>query len=114
MSGRRSRSKGARTERSIVNALQANGMAAVRVRLSGVVGGRFAGGSAAPEQPAANYSRLSRLDDMGLIWLLRGRPVTSLTEIQATIQHTALTYRKRRKPALGPVGGSLDDMGAVT
>jgi hypothetical protein len=43
MSGRRSHRKGARTERSIVNALQANGMAAVRVTLSGAVGGRFAG-----------------------------------------------------------------------
>jgi hypothetical protein len=43
MSGRRSRSKGARTERSIVHALQANGVAAVRVPLSGIVGGRFAG-----------------------------------------------------------------------
>ena len=41
MSGRRSRRKGARTERSIVNALQAKGIAAVR--LSGAVGGRFAG-----------------------------------------------------------------------
>ena len=39
MSGRRSR-------RSI--ALQANGMAAVRVPLSGAVGTRFAGGSATP------------------------------------------------------------------
>ncbi len=43
MSGRRSRAKGARTERGIVNALKANGIAAVRVPLSGAVGGRFAG-----------------------------------------------------------------------
>ena len=43
MSGRRSRSTGARTERGIVNALQAHGIAAVRVPLSGAVGGRFAG-----------------------------------------------------------------------
>jgi Holliday junction resolvase len=43
MSGRRSRKKGARTERSIVNALQVSGMAAVRVPLSGAAGGRFAG-----------------------------------------------------------------------
>ena len=43
MSGRRSRAKGARTERSIVNALKASGIAAVRVPLSGAVGGRFAG-----------------------------------------------------------------------
>ena len=43
MSGRRSHSKGVRTERSIVNALKANGIAAVRVPLSGAVGGRFAG-----------------------------------------------------------------------
>ena len=41
MSGRRSRS--ARTERSIVQALQANGIAAVRVPLSGSARGRFAG-----------------------------------------------------------------------
>ncbi len=43
MSGRRSRSKGARTERSIVKVLKASGVAAVRVPLSGAVGGRFAG-----------------------------------------------------------------------
>jgi Archaeal holliday junction resolvase (hjc) len=43
MSGRRSRNKGARTERGVVNALKARGMAAVRVPLSGAVGGRFAG-----------------------------------------------------------------------
>jgi Holliday junction resolvase len=43
MSERRSRSKGARIERGIVNALQAYGVAAVRVPLSGAVGGRFAG-----------------------------------------------------------------------
>jgi Holliday junction resolvase len=43
MSGRRSRSKGARTERGVVNALKASGIAAVRVPLSGAVGGRFAG-----------------------------------------------------------------------
>ena len=43
MSGRRSRSKGARAERGIVNALLANGIAAARVPLSGAGGGRFAG-----------------------------------------------------------------------
>jgi Holliday junction resolvase len=43
MSGRRSRIKGARTERGLVNALKARGIAAVRVPLSGAVGGRFAG-----------------------------------------------------------------------
>ena len=43
MNGRRSRAKGARTERSIVNTLKASGIAAVRVPLSGAVGGRFAG-----------------------------------------------------------------------
>jgi Holliday junction resolvase len=42
MSGRRSRAKGARTQRSIVNLLQGRGIAAVRVPLS-AVGGRFAG-----------------------------------------------------------------------
>jgi Holliday junction resolvase len=42
MSGRCCRNKGARTERGIVKALQANGIAAVRVPLSGAAGGRFA------------------------------------------------------------------------
>jgi hypothetical protein len=41
MSGRRSRAKDARTERGIVNALKARGIAALP--LSGMVGGRFAG-----------------------------------------------------------------------
>jgi hypothetical protein len=36
-----------------------------------------------PERPAANYSRLSRLNDVGLIWLLRGRPVIALTATDA-------------------------------
>jgi Holliday junction resolvase len=41
--GRPSRDKGARSERSIVAALQTAGFAAVRVPLSGAVGGRFGG-----------------------------------------------------------------------
>jgi hypothetical protein len=67
-----------------------------------------------PERPAANYSRLSRYDTMGLIWLLHGRPVTNLTETQAAIQGVVKVYRKLNKPALGPLGDSLDDFGAVT
>src|SRR5262245_51264361 len=43
MSGRRSRNKGTRTERAIVRALQSEGLAAVRVPLSGAAGGRFTG-----------------------------------------------------------------------
>jgi len=43
MSGLRSRNKGARVERGIVRALQAEGFAAARVPLSGAAGGRFAG-----------------------------------------------------------------------
>jgi hypothetical protein len=68
-----------------------------------------------PERPAGNYSRLSRLDDTGLIWLLRGRPVVALTETTAAIQGATavLTYRKINKPALGPVGDSLDDWRAT-
>ena len=65
-----------------------------------------------PERPAANYSRSSRLDDTGLIWLLRGRPVIALTETTAAIRGATamLTYRKLNKPALGPLGDSFDDM----
>jgi hypothetical protein len=69
-----------------------------------------------PERPAATYSCLSRYDETGLIWLLRGRPVIALTETIAAIQGATavLTYRKLNKPALGPFGNSLDDMGAAT
>ena len=54
-----------------------------------------------PEQPAANYSRLSRLDETGLIWLLRGRLVITLTATEAVMRcHSGatLTYR-RNEPA---------------
>jgi hypothetical protein len=66
-----------------------------------------------PERPAASYRRLSRYDETGLIWLLRGRPVVALTETTAAIQGAAaiMTYRKLNKPALGPLGDSLDDLG---
>jgi hypothetical protein len=64
-----------------------------------------------PERPAATYRRLSRYDQTGLIWLLHGRPVIALTDTTATIQGAAaiVTYRKLNKPALGPVGDSLDE-----
>jgi hypothetical protein len=68
-----------------------------------------------PERPAANYSRLSRYDETGLIWLLRGRPIIALTVTTAAIQGATavLTYRKLNKPALGPFGDSLDDTGPL-
>jgi hypothetical protein len=69
-----------------------------------------------PERPAPSYSRLSRYDETGLVWLLRGRAVVALTATEAAIQGAAgvLVYSMRDKPALGPVGDSLDDFGAAT
>jgi len=69
-----------------------------------------------PEQLAANYTRLARYDATGLIWLLHGRAVVALTATEAAIQGATgvIVYRKLNKPALGPVGDSLDNMGAVT
>jgi hypothetical protein len=67
-----------------------------------------------PERPAPSYRRLSRYDETGLIWLLRGRPVVALTASEAVIRaHSGatITYRKHNKPALGPLGDCLDDMG---
>ena len=66
-----------------------------------------------PQRPVTNYRRLARYDLTGLIWLLKGRPVVALTYDGAAIQQptgTVLHYRKHRKPALGPLGDSLDDM----
>jgi hypothetical protein len=68
---------------------------------------------APPPKRHPSYSRLSRYDETGLIWLLQGRPVVALTEATAAIQSStgAITiYRRHKKPALGPVGDSLDDL----
>src|SRR5262245_59159935 len=67
-----------------------------------------------PDRAAANYSRLSRYDSTGLIWLLQGRQVVALTDTEAVIlarSGSNLTCRKYNKPALGPFGDCLDDMG---
>jgi hypothetical protein len=69
-----------------------------------------------PDKPAANYRRLSRYDLTGLIWLLRGDPVVALTETTAAVRHATgniTTYRRFHKPALGPLGDSLDDLGTA-
>lgn len=69
---------------------------------------------AVPDRPAATYRRLSRYDETGLIWLLHGRSVIDLTDTEAVIlarSGATVTYRKHRKPAYGPLGDSLDDMG---
>ena len=65
-----------------------------------------------PDQPHPSYRRLSRYDETGLIWLLQGRPVVALTDATAAIENPtgAITvYRRYDKPALGPLGDSLDD-----
>jgi hypothetical protein len=69
-----------------------------------------------PEQPHPSYRRLSRYDCTGLVWLLRGRQVVALSEATAAIENpetgSITVYRKHNKPALGPLGDSLDDLGA--
>jgi hypothetical protein len=65
-----------------------------------------------PDAPTPSYRRLSRYDQTGLIWLLRGRPIVALTASTAAIQNptgAVTVYRKNNKPALGPVADSLDD-----
>src|SRR5262245_24054874 len=66
-----------------------------------------------PEKPHPSYSRLSRYDETGLIWLLQRREVVALTEATAAIQNPTgaiIVFRKHNKPTLGPVGDSLDDL----
>jgi HNH endonuclease len=56
-----------------------------------------------PQKPTPNYQRLSRYDESGLIWLLRGRRVVALAGSTADIENPtgAITiYRKNNKPAL--------------
>ena len=65
-----------------------------------------------PEKPHPSYSRFSRYDETGLIWLLQSREVVALTEATAAIvtsTDAVTVYRRFNKPMLGPVGDSLDD-----
>jgi hypothetical protein len=66
-----------------------------------------------PADPHPSYSRLSRYHNTGLCWLLQGKEVIAMTADTATIRNPntgAITiYRRFNKPALGPVGDSLDD-----
>jgi hypothetical protein len=50
-----------------------------------------------PEKPHPSYSRLSRYDCTGLIWLLQSRPVVSITEATAAIENPtgAITIYRR-------------------
>jgi hypothetical protein len=66
-----------------------------------------------PDKPHPRYQRLSRYDETGLIWLLRGRRVLALTESAAAVASptgAVTVYRRHNKPALGPLGDSLDDL----
>ena len=70
-----------------------------------------------PERPHPTYSRLSRYDSTGLCWLLQGRPAVALTEATATIKGATgniTVYRRHNKPALGPLGDSLEDFKMIT
>jgi hypothetical protein len=57
-----------------------------------------------PERPTANYRRLSRYDETGLIWLLRGRPVIALTETIAAIQGATAVLTQAQQTELGAAG----------
>ena len=55
-----------------------------------------------PAKPHPSYTRLSRHDETGLIWLLQGREVVALTEATAAIQNAngdITVYRRHNKPA---------------
>jgi hypothetical protein len=67
---------------------------------------------AVSEHAKPSFNRLSRYDEIGLVWLLRGRPVVALTEATAAIQNPSgaiTTYRRHNKPALGPPGTICND-----
>jgi hypothetical protein len=67
-----------------------------------------------PERPGPSYERLSRYDQTGLVWLLQGRRAVAFTQDTAVIETATgtVSYRRHNKPALGPLGDSLDDMGS--
>ena len=65
----------------------------------------------APDRPRPSYQRLSRYDLTGLVWLLQGRRVVALAKDTAVIEtaNATVVYRRYNKPALGPLGDSLND-----
>jgi hypothetical protein len=69
-----------------------------------------------PTAPHPSYDRLSRYDATGLVWLLDGHSVTALSSETAAIRWPSgsiTRYRKSSKPALGPLGDSLDDFQTI-
>jgi hypothetical protein len=65
-----------------------------------------------PADPHPSYNRLSRYDETGLVWLLQGKGVVAMSSNTAAIRHktgAVTSYRKINKPALGPLGDSLED-----
>src|SRR5262249_46619913 len=68
-----------------------------------------------PDKPHPSYNRLRRYDYNDLCWLMEGRSVTVLSENSALIENpatgTTTLFRKNHRPALGPLGDSLDDIG---
>jgi len=56
-----------------------------------------------PERPSANYRRLARCYLMGLVWLLKGRPVVTLTAETAAIQPLLAGSSHIAGPGLGRV-----------
>jgi hypothetical protein len=52
-----------------------------------------------PDQPAANYSRLARLDLVGLVWLLRNRQVVALDAAAIAMRGDKGSILKYYKPA---------------
>jgi len=66
-----------------------------------------------PEHAKPSFDRLSCYDEAGLICLLEGRNVLALTAETAAIQNPSssiTSYRRHQKPALGPLGDSLDNV----
>ena len=66
-----------------------------------------------PENPHPSYRRLSRYDETGLIWLLKGCEVLALTAMIATIRRPSgskTTYRKHNTPTPSALGDGLDGL----
>jgi hypothetical protein len=68
-----------------------------------------------PEKPAPNYRRLSRYDQLGLVWCLQSRPVVELTTTAATLRcpnGAHVTYRRRTEPALAETANGAPATGS--
>jgi Holliday junction resolvase len=112
MTGRRSRDKGARFEREVVNTFQAEGIVAERVPLSGAAGGKYIGDISVPvmgvdrtlecKKRADGFKEIYawKADHYGVVIAADRKPALMVVTLEAFIDlvHAAEQWKRAETP----------------